>query len=109
MVTRLRAINPIQFALVMGLLYAILGLIFAVIWLPFGALMSAIPGAGRMMGAGLGVAALILFPIFYFVLMFVFGLITAALYNLVAAWTGGIEVTLEQPVTAGAATGGYTT
>lgn len=109
MTTRLRRVNPVQFALVSATLYAILGFIFALLWLPFGAMMAAMPGVNaHWLGAGFGVAALILWPIVYFVIMFIGGLITAALYNLVAGWTGGIEVTLEQvtpiEIPAGAAT-----
>lgn len=97
MITRLRRVNPVQFALVTATLYAIIGFIFALLWLPFGAMMASMPGTGtHWFGAGLGVIALIVWPVMYFILMFIGGLITAALYNVVAAWTGGIEVTLEQ-------------
>lgn len=97
MVTRLRRVNPLQFALVSATLYAIVGFIFALLWLPFGAMMAALPGSSaRYFGAGFGIAVVILWPIAYFILSFIFGLIVAALYNLVAGWTGGFEVTLEQ-------------
>lgn len=98
MVTRLRHVNVIQFALVVAVLYAIFGLIFALCYLPFVSMIAAMsPGKSGMFGAGFGIAMVAIFPIVYFVLSFVFGLITAFLYNLVAGWTGGIEVTLEQP------------
>lgn len=106
MVTRLRRVNPVQFALVTATLYAIIGLIFALLWLPFGAMMAAMPGSNmRMFGAGLGIAVIIVWPIVYFIISFIFGVITAALYNLVAGWTGGIEVTLEQNSPAGVPAG----
>ena len=44
--------------------------------------------AGPLVGAG----AIVIMPIFYGVFMFVMGLIQAALYNLAAKWTGGLEV-----------------
>ncbi|PYK63763.1 MAG: hypothetical protein DME50_16860 [Verrucomicrobia bacterium] len=37
----------------------------------------------------------IFMPIIYGVMGFVFGVIMAAIYNLIAGWTGGIEVEVE--------------
>ncbi len=111
MVTRLRHINPIQFALVSAALYALLGLILALLWLPFATLFAAAGGStsgGRWFGAGLGVMVLVLWPILYLVVAFIFGLITAWLYNLVAKWTGGIEVTLDQHAESGVPVGAAT-
>jgi len=108
MVTRLRSLNIVQWGLVSGLIYAVFGLIIGLIWMPIVGLMAAMHSVGGMhggagmMGAGLGFFAIILFPILYFILGFVFGLIFAALYNLVARWTGGVEMTLDSVgVTAG--------
>jgi hypothetical protein len=42
--------------------------------------------------AGLGVLALVLFPILYAIVGFIAGAFTAAVYNLVAKWTGGVEI-----------------
>lgn len=105
MVTRLKNVAPVQFAAVSGVLYAILGLVFAVIWLPFAAIVAATgqSAAAHGFGFGLGVLSLVVFPIAYGIMGFVFGLITAFFYNIVAGFTGGIEVTLEAiptPVTA---------
>jgi hypothetical protein len=50
----------------------------------------------------------VVFPVCYFIATFIVGLITAVLYNLVASWTGGFEVTLDQVSTAGAPAGSYT-
>ena len=52
-------------------------------------------------GAVGGIALAVMFPIIYAVGGFVGGIIAAALYNLVAKWTGGLEfeVTDETPVT----------
>jgi hypothetical protein len=114
MVTRIRRVNPVQFALVTATLYAIIVFIFALLWLPFagmwGAMMGAMDGGtgARWFGAGFGIAVVFVWPIVYFIVSFVFGLIGAALYNLVAGWTGGVEVTLEQTVGAGIPTGSPT-
>ena len=110
MVTRLRKINPVQFALVTAIMYGLVSLIFALAMLPFSAMLGTLgtPGTAHIFGAISGVALVIVLPIFYFVLTFVFGLIGAAVYNLVASWTGGIEVTLESTVGVPAPASGYT-
>src|SRR4029077_14213349 len=101
---RIKRIAPLQAGKMLGLLYACMGLIF----LPFIALAalagtfgqqaqhaqggSAAPGAvatGLMMGFG------IMLTVDYGVMGFVFGVIGAAIYNLIASWIGGIEVEVE--------------
>ena len=47
------------------------------------------------MGMLFGAAAIVALPVFYGVLGFVMSLIGAALYNLVAAWVGGVELDLQ--------------
>lgn len=100
----LRRVGPLSLAKLSGLLYTIIGFVVGC----FFALISLIGGAvnqefgGRGFGALFGVGAVILFPILYGVVGFVFSLIGAALYNLLAAWVGGIEVELE-PKSPGAA------
>jgi hypothetical protein len=47
----------------------------------------------------LGAAAVIVIPIFYGVFGFITGIIYAALYNLIAAVVGGLELEFERPVT----------
>jgi hypothetical protein len=85
----------------LGVLYACLGLIF----LPFFAVAgmlgafaqqaqntNGLPAAviaGVMLGFG------IFIPIIYGVMGFVLGIVTAAIYNVVASWIGGIEVEVE--------------
>jgi hypothetical protein len=43
---------------------------------------------------GIGVVAIIAFPLFYGLLGFIAGIISAALFNLVASMVGGIEIEL---------------
>ena len=94
-------VNALSVAKVAGILYAGLGLIF-------GALFSLIGMAG--MGAALagnegagfasmifGVGAIIILPIFYGVIGFIFSFIAASLFNVAAGMTGGIEVETRQP------------
>jgi hypothetical protein len=102
MVTRLTRIAPVQLAIVAAALYAILGLLV-------GVAVALAAFAGRSVPAtstagvptfGMGWLSIILFPIIYAALGFIGGLIYAWLYNLIAGWTGGVEITLEsrQPV-----------
>jgi hypothetical protein len=88
----------------LGVLYACMGLIF----LPFFALAglagafaehtqqaqtAAGPPAALIAGVMLGFG--IFMPIIYGVMGFVFGIIMAAIYNLIARWIGGFEVEVE--------------
>lgn len=101
---RIKRISPLQAGKMLGVLYACMGLLF----LPFVAI-AALAGvfaqqtrqmqntggppatimAAMMFGFG------ILMPVFYGIFGFVFGVISAAVYNLIAAWIGGIEVEVE--------------
>ena len=72
-----------------GVLYALMGL---VVFVPVVGLMS-MAGADSGM-AGFGMGFLILLPVIYGVLGFIFIAIACLLYNLVAGWVGGIEMEL---------------
>jgi hypothetical protein len=90
--TRLRSVNPVQLAIVLGLIYAVLAFLVAILFLIFGSMLSFAFGSylGHM-----GIFNLVLFPVGYFIAGFIGGLIAGALFNLVAGWTGGIELTFE--------------
>ena len=83
----------------MGIVFAVLYFFGALLIFPFMLLMSSFappgPGApgpiGPGAGAGVGLLLLILYPIGGFV----FGVLFAAIYNLVARLTGGVELTLR--------------
>lgn len=78
---------------VMGLLQGLVVALFGAIGAMFGA------AAGDISGLGLGafgIFAIILFPIFWGVGGFIFGAITAFIYNLIAGAVGGLEIELEQ-------------
>ncbi len=100
-VTRLKGIAPLQCGLVLAVLYALLGLLFAVLWLPVSQIMSHMPGASAAAGAMMGAMALVIFPVMYGIIGFISGIVTAALYNLVAGWTGGIQITLDSTSVSG--------
>lgn len=117
MVSRLRHVAVLQFALVLMTLYAMIGFIGGIIWaLIVGPIMiagmkaaGAAAGSNSMPGAAMmtsiGLFAIILFPILYGIIGFIGGLIYAALYNLAASWTGGIQWTIEN-VSEGTEVGG---
>ena len=100
---RIQRIAPLQAGKMLGLLYVCMGLIF----LPFFALAGLAGAFGQhaqpAQNAGLpaAITAGIMFgfgvfiPIIYGVMGFVFGIITAAIYNVIAGWIGGIEVEVE--------------
>ena len=87
-----------------GVLYGLLGLVFIPIYVVFaviGMLVQPAAQANNSPGAGWAVAiggALVLglfMPVLYGVFGFIFGAISAALYNVIARWIGGIEVEVE--------------
>src|ERR1035437_270617 len=84
---QLTHISPLRAGIVLLFLYGLLGLVL----LPF-FLLAAIFGskAGALAAFG-GVFFAILFPVLYAVAGFIGGIIAAAIYNLVAKWTGGLE------------------
>jgi len=97
---RLNKVGVLSAGKVSGLLYALLGLIVGAIF----ALLSLV-GAGAALGGEeggaalgflFGVGAIIFLPIFYGIMGFVGGMIMAALFNLVAGISGGLEVDITQ-------------
>ncbi len=69
------------------------GLLLASI-LPFAGIFGTMPMMGWMMGgvSAIGLTAVVLLPIIYAVAGFVYGVVIAFLYNLIAARIGGIKV-----------------
>lgn len=99
-----KSVGIVSLAKFMGLLYAGLGLLFGCIFALFsllgGGAMLAAGGAdsgaaGMGMMAGMGIGAVILFPIMYGILGFIAGLVSAFLFNLAAKFTGGLEIEVQ--------------
>lgn len=96
-----RSIGVLSLGKIMGALYAVMGLIFgaffALFWLAGFGMASDEMGAfgGLIFGAG----AVIFFPLFYGILGFITGLISAFVYNLIAGWFGGLELDIQGPGT----------
>jgi hypothetical protein len=89
---QLTYVAPLKAGIVLAVLYFVGGLIGAVIALPFLLIARAAPEASV---AALSPAWLFVMPVGYGILGFIVGLIAAALYNLVAKFTGGIEFELK--------------
>ena len=85
---QLTYITPLRAGIVLGVLYGILSLLVV----PF-VLLAAVLGSktGVPAPAVFGVGLAILLPVLYAAAGFIGGIIGAALYNLIAKWTGGFE------------------
>jgi len=88
----------------LGVLYACMGLIFLPIFALAGLAGAFAQQTQQAQNTGGPPAALIaammfgfgiFMPVFYGVFGFIFGVISAAIYNLIACWIGGIEVEVE--------------
>ncbi len=84
---RLTRIGPLKAGIVLSILYGVLGLLLA----PFMLLMAMLGKGAGAKGAVVGVVFAIFIPVLYAVIGFVGGVICAAVYNLIAKWTGGLE------------------
>lgn len=94
--TKVKRLDVISVANISGILYAIMGL-FGGLMLAFVSMFdAAFAGEYDPLGFGLGFFSILILPIVYGAIGWVSGVITAALYNLLARWTGGIKVELEQ-------------
>jgi hypothetical protein len=98
---KLNRIGPLSCAKMAGVLYAALGLIFgffvsaaALFGVAIGAAAGDEPGMA-VLGLLFGVGAVVVLPIVYGLAGFLSALVGAALYNLAARVTGGIELELE--------------
>ena len=96
----LKKIGVLSCGKILGVLYALLGFLI-------GAIVSLVSMVGAAIGRGgsdspeafvgllFGVAAIAVMPLVYGGMGFIGGLITAALYNVVAGFAGGLEVELQ--------------
>jgi len=96
----LKRIGVVSSGKLSGVFYALIGLIIGAILslvsllgMAFGA-MSESP-LGALGGLLFGLAAIIAMPVLYGIIGFIAGLAMAALYNLVAGITGGLEIELQ--------------
>ncbi len=95
----IKKMGVLSVAKIEAALCAVIGLIVGIIMALVGtAIMSMMGGmqASGAFGLYFGVASIIILPIVYGVLGFIFGAIIAFLYNIIAGAIGGIEMELVQ-------------
>jgi hypothetical protein len=92
---RIKRIAPLQLGKMLCLLYGIMGLIFIPFFLLISAVSSQMPSEQRTGFMAMGIGVAIAAPLLYAAMGFIFGLIGACIYNLVAKFVGGIEVEVE--------------
>ncbi len=93
--TRIEPMSMAKIYAVIGAFYGLLiGVPFACIASMVGSQLSQFSDGGAAVG-GLGLAAIIIYPIGGALCGFIGGLIGALIYNLVAGWVGGIEIEFE--------------
>ena len=97
---RIKRIAPLKTGIVLGVLHALLSLIIVPFLLLAGAGVAAAASRNgcTMPFAFLFGAGALFLPVLYGIMGFIVGVIAAAVYNLVAKMTGGIEVTVEDIV-----------
>lgn len=94
----IRRVDALSVGKVLGCLYFLLGLIAGGFVTLF-SMLGLLAGGPRRGGPGdmlFGVAAVIVIPVFYGVIGLIGGLISGALYNVVASVVGGIEIELQR-------------
>ena len=93
----IKRIGPMSCAKISGALYTILGIVIggvvSMVALAGGFASDTVEGAG--IAAGMGVAAIIVFPILYGCIGFFGTLIVAWLYNIGAGLVGGVEIDVQ--------------
>ena len=93
----IKRIGPLSVAKLSAVLYAVMGLVlggvFSLVGLAGG--FASDTGGTAGVGAILGVAAIVVFPIFYGLMGFVLTLFAAWLYNFAADFVGGVEVDIQ--------------
>lgn len=94
---RVKRLGVISVANIQGLFGVVLGLIFGIF---YGLLFTLIGlggvGEGGGILAGIGLLVIIVAPVFYGVVSWVSGALISLIYNLLAGWTGGIEMNLVE-------------
>ncbi|MEP2775093.1 MAG: hypothetical protein ABJQ29_08490 [Luteolibacter sp.] len=98
---RILSVSVVQAGIVLGGLYALISVIISVFLVIFGLIaLAAGSGSGdaaAAMGGVVGIMVIaVIIPFIYGAMGFVGGVVVAAIYNLIAKMTGGIEVTVAE-------------
>jgi hypothetical protein len=88
---QLTHVSPVRAGFVLGSLYGIFGLLAVPFMWFFMTMSEKYQSTSHQFSAGAGFAMVIFLPIFYAIFGFIGGIISAAVYNLVASFTGGLE------------------
>ncbi len=95
----LKRIDPLSLGTVFGVLHAIMGVIGGLFFSAFALLGMAVDqpdGPGQIFLLLFGVGAIVFLPVFYGVMGFITGAISAVVYNFVAGYVGGVELEFEE-------------
>ena len=92
---RIKRFTPIQLGKMLAVSYGALGLLFIPAFLLMSAFATRLPSQQRVGMMALSTGFAFIFQFIYAAFGFVFGVIGAWVYNLIAKWIGGIEVEVE--------------
>ena len=86
------------FMAILGLIIGIFNAISLLIFRKISPTLGNVEGVAELsqVGLGAGFSAVIILPILFAIVGFICGVIGAALYNLIAKWTGGIEMDFKK-------------
>lgn len=99
---KLKRIAPLQAGKMLAAFYGLLSLLlipFMFVAMTFASLASRHAGGSAPafpLMFGMGIGFMVFLPVLYAVMGFVFGAISAFVYNLLAGWIGGLELVFEQ-------------
>lgn len=95
----IKRVQPMSLAKIMGVVYAVLGFFFGILCSVVGLASSTfLPGPQQSFQSWslfFGVGAIVFLPILYGLLGFLGGLFSAAIYNALAKWIGGVVIDVE--------------
>lgn len=93
---RIKSFGVFQTAKVAGIIYFLLSVVIVIpIWLIFRAMAPLMPQSDTPVAPFLTGTLLIMLPVFYGMVGFITTAIGCVIYNLIAGWTGGIELEVE--------------
>ena len=89
----IKKLGVMSVAKIEGALGVVIGLIIGILVFVAGSVASAMTGTPSV--GSLGPLSIIIFPVVYGIMLFIFGAIFAWVYNVIAGRIGGIQIDLE--------------